>query len=76
MTELKQRGNWFETLQTDLFIFKQLKVSIRELSGMIPQVETHFFSSSLAVNALWHGPDRYISGEKRDTQHNWPVSKT
>ena len=24
-----------------------------------------FFSSSLAVNALWHGPDRYISGEKR-----------
>ena len=24
-----------------------------------------FFSSGLAVNALWHGPDRYISGEKR-----------
>ena len=22
----------------------------------------------MAVNALWHGPDRYISGEKRDTQ--------
>ena len=35
-----------------------------------------FFSSSLAVNALWHGPDRYISGEKSDTQHDWPVSKT
>ena len=34
-----------------------------------------FFSSSLAVNALWHGPDRYISGEKSDTQHDWPVSK-
>ena len=35
-----------------------------------------FFPSGLAVNALWHGPDRYISGEKSDTQHNWLVSKS
>ena len=35
-----------------------------------------FFSRSVAVNALWHGPDRNISGEKSDTQHSWPVSKT
>ena len=35
-----------------------------------------FFPSGLAVNALWHGPDRYISGEKGDTQHNWLVSKS
>ena len=35
-----------------------------------------FFSSGLAVNALWHGPDRYMSGEKSDTQHNWLVSKS
>ena len=32
-----------------------------------------FFSSSLAVNALWHGPDNDISGEKGGTQRNWPV---
>ena len=32
-----------------------------------------FFSSSLAVNALWHGPDNDISGEKGGTQLNWPV---
>ena len=35
-----------------------------------------FFSSGLAVNALWHGPDGNISGEKGDTQHNWLVSKS
>ena len=40
MTELKQSGNWLDFLQTDIYIFKQLKVSIRELSGMIPQVGT------------------------------------
>ena len=32
-----------------------------------------FFSSSLAVNALWHGPDNDISGEKGSTKRNWPV---
>ena len=32
-----------------------------------------FFSLSLAVNALWHGPGRNISGEKSDTWHSWPV---
>ena len=32
-----------------------------------------FFFSSLAVNALWHGPDNDISGEKGGTQLNWPV---
>ena len=32
-----------------------------------------FFSSSLAVDALWHGPDSEISGEKGDIQRNWPV---
>ena len=32
-----------------------------------------FFSSSLAVDALWHGPDRYISGEKNNTKHSWPA---
>ena len=26
-----------------------------------------FFFSSLAVNALWHGPERDISGVKRGT---------
>ena len=31
------------------------------------------FSSSLAVNALWHGPDNDISGEKGSTKRNWPV---
>ena len=34
---------------------------------------TAFFSSSLAVNALWHGPDNDISGEKGGAQRNWPV---
>ena len=37
------------------------------------QVTTFFFSSSLAVNALWHGPDNDIRGEKGGTQLNWPV---
>ena len=32
-----------------------------------------FFSSSLAVDALWHGPDNDISSEKSSTQRNWPV---
>ena len=32
-----------------------------------------FFSSRLAVNALWHGPERNISGEKNGTMRNWPV---
>ena len=32
-----------------------------------------FFSSSLAVDALWHGPDNDKSGEKGGTQRNWPV---
>ena len=36
-------------------------------------VSLFFFSSSLAVNALWHGPDNDISGEKGGTQRNWPV---
>ena len=31
-----------------------------------------FFFSSLAVNALWHGPNNDISGES-GTQRNWPV---
>ena len=37
------------------------------------KTERFFFSSSLAVNALWHGPDNDISGEKGGTQRNWPV---
>ena len=32
-----------------------------------------FFCSRLAVNALWHGPERNISGEKNGTMRNWPV---
>ena len=32
-----------------------------------------FFFRSLAVNALWHGPDNDISGEKGSTKRNWPV---
>ena len=38
-----------------------------------PTTHTLFFSSSLAVNALWHGPDNDISGEKGGTQLNSPV---
>ena len=34
---------------------------------------TYFFSSSVAVNALWHGPNNDISGEKWGTQLDWPV---
>ena len=61
-----ERSNWGAHLIEGLILYGRFS---RSKQGWV----VFFFSSSLAVNALWHGPDNDISGEKGSTKRNWPV---
>ena len=74
-----QGGSWVSALLSGLFAGHLRKLVFcvcfcaRSRNSVASSASPHFFSSSLAVNALWHGPDSDISGEKGGTQRNWPV---